>query len=182
MTKNQIAAIKAEKERVGRVRLARFVLGFFLIVSLSANVYQSLPEGPVGIGIGAFVPFSLFITNIMFERLSTNVSRVRKVITFGGIGAAVLISGYVSYVHIWHLVYSTTGNAVFAWILPLAVDAPMILASLVLSEARQGATPTEVPAKAVKPVATSTEAATAKPASAPRAPRTRATKINPQTA
>ena len=179
MTKTQkdaLRALQAEKIRKGNVRLARAVLIFFLLVSLAANVAASLDGGPVSIAIGAFVPFALFVTNMMFERLGAGLHGVKKFVTLAGIGAGVLITGYVSYVHIFTLVHGATGNVVFAAIIPFSVDIPMILAALVLSEARNAATLAEVPAPAVKRSATSTapaQATVAKPS------RTRTANVKP---
>lgn len=179
MTKAQI---QAEKNRIGNIRLARAVLAFFLLVSLAGNVSVSIRNGAVGIAIGVFIPFGLFVTNLMFERLGDGLRGFKKFVAYVGIGAGVLITGIFSYYHLHTLVYEATGNVLFSWMLPAAVDVPMLLASLVLSEARKVPVPTPRKASAPRPVAVATAGARATVAAPSRKRSTSATKIIPATA
>lgn len=154
---------KAQKEaQIRNVQLrrnvARCVLVAGLLLSLGANVMQSYALGWMGWVIAGLAPLSLFGSMLFMELLGNDIAKWKLVLSYGAFGAIALMSGYSSYLHIYRLSYGVSHDVVYSAIVPLMIDIPMILASVLLSEARKAPRGTEVPAKAAKPAATATAA------------------------
>lgn len=180
MTNAQKAA-KAALIRNVRIRqnIACFVLAFGLLASLAANVIQSLPLGWVGWSIAVIAPLSLFGCMLLLELMGKDVPIVKLVISFVVLGGIALMAGYVSYLHIYRLSYETTHDVRVSALVPLMIDLPMILASVLLSEARKTLASAEVPAPAVKRAEANTARARGTVATGQRA---RSAKVSPVTA
>lgn len=181
---NAQKAEKAAKDANARMmqRAARYVLFVGLAVSTGANVMQSWDLGWKGWVIAGLAPVSLFGCLLLLELLKGNVGIAKLILSYTVLGGIALIAGYVSYLHIYRLSYETTGDVRISALVPFMIDFPMIIASVLLSEARKALTLTQVPARVAKPVATTTEPARAIVAKPARQSRKAVSSAQPITA
>jgi hypothetical protein len=173
---------RAQAELIRNVRIrqtaALIVLIAGLLASMAANIIQSLPLGWVGWAIAGLAPLALFGCMFLLELMGRDIPIAKLILSFVVLGGIALMSGYVSYLHIYRLSYETTHDVRISAIVPLMIDLPMILASVLLSETRK-TLGRELPASAPVAPAKRTEAARAIVA---KTARTRTTKIDPVTA
>lgn len=157
---------KAEQARIiQHVRFRRnsayvvMILGLFL--SLFANVMESYGLGPIGWVIAALAPVSLFGCMFLLELLGRDLPKGKLVLSYVVFGGVALCAGYASYLHIYRLTYGVTHDVVYSAIVPLLIDLPMIISSVLLSEARKTLAKVVVPTPPVRRSAASTAGARA---------------------
>jgi hypothetical protein len=121
------------------------VLGGMLAISLAANALSALQYGndPVGVGIAAIPPVSLFASSSLLERI--RVTRWYWVVLMV---LAALASLAFSWVHIAQVAMIHHQSELMSWLLPIAIDVPMILAGKMIIDHRAPATPQPRPTPA----------------------------------
>jgi len=143
----------ARKERSARNwAIATLIVG--LSASSAANVASQWDKGPLGWVIAGFFPVALFVTSGLLERIGAIRHKWLAVVVMS---VSAGVAAYVSYWDIAHLVLHVLHDPHTAYLTPFAVDAPMLMASLVLSGLRkptpQNRTSTAEPAKVAKAAA-----------------------------
>lgn len=129
MTKAQIAEQEAN---VRKMKSARFWAGLnifvFLAASMAANV-ASARHNMVSWLVAGAVPFAFFMTS----HLLVHTGNIRaKWAVMSLMGGMMGITGVVSYQHIRHLCLEAGENVLNASLLPIAVDIPIVLATIIL--------------------------------------------------
>lgn len=142
-TKAQKEALAAKIRDDRNVRFwAYSVLIVMLLVSLSANALSAtkVSRDPIAIGLAALPPLSLFVTSAMLERIKQT-----RWYWLGLLVLSVLVSLAFSWVHIAELALFYHQKFLIAWLLPISVDVPMIMAGKVIIDHKAPATLTEQP-------------------------------------
>lgn len=129
-------ATKARDDRNVRIS-AYFVLIIMLLVSLSANALSAtkVSKDPIAIGLAALPPLSLFLTSAMLERIKQTQWYWLVLLV-----VSVLVSLAFSWVHIAELAMFYHQKDFIAWLLPISVDVPMIMAGKVIIDHKAPAT------------------------------------------
>jgi len=111
-------------DRIARI-WAYIVIVVMLLVSLLANILSALKYGkdPIALSLSGLPAISLFISSSLLERM-------RKFSWYVVVGfvLALIVSLGTSWYHIATLALDHHTAALFAWLLPLSVDIPMLLA------------------------------------------------------
>lgn len=134
-------ALEARKREVMRRSALRWALSILtggLAVSIAANIL-SVPKEPIPIFTATVAPVSLFAATKMFMLLGA--VRIKWAV-YPLMSVSILIAGWSSYWHIFDLINLNYGNGRnIAYLTPISIDIPMLLAGVVWSYLKTTATP-----------------------------------------